>query len=74
MSAVKQAEMGPETTAIETAKDRETPIKKLFKAQAFQIFIVLLVALSGASMVLELDAERSEIPGNNVKAIKILKK
>ncbi|HXH36547.1 MAG TPA: ABC transporter permease [Plantibacter sp.] len=46
MSTVKQAEMGPETTAIETAKERDTPFRKLFKAQAFQIFIVLLVVIA----------------------------
>lgn len=44
---IKKAEFGPEygaeTTSIMAAEQKETPLKRIFKAQSFQIFLVLIV-------------------------------
>ena len=42
MTSTGELQMGPETTSIEVARKRETPFKKILKAQSFQIFLVLI--------------------------------
>jgi ribose transport system permease protein len=46
MTNTGEVQMGPETTSIEVARKRETPLKKMLKAQSVQIFLVLVVLVA----------------------------